>query len=373
MKTFTLPDLGEGLHDAELVAWHVAAGDHVVADQPLVSVETDQAVVEIPSPRSGRIAKLCAAAGERIKVAAPLVEFEDEGAHPDTGTVVGELAKPSAAPLPAPPIPAAPTVNVRATPAVRARARQLGVDLSRVNPSGPEGALSMQDIDAAAMAARSGAEELKGVRRAMAINMRRSGDAIVPATVSDDADIGDWAPQEDVTLRLVRAVVAGCQAAPALNAWYDEARQERRLHSTVDLGIAVDTPDGLIVPVLRDAGRHDPAALRQAIDALATQVRNRTVPLTELRGQSITLSNFGALAGRYAALAIMPPQVAILGAGRARPEVRASSGQPSIRRVLPLSLTFDHRVVTGGEAARFLQAAIADLERPAQASGAVHG
>ena len=367
MTTFTLPDLGEGLHEAELVAWHVAAGDHVVADQPLVSVETDKAVVEVPSPRSGRIARLCAAAGERVKVGSPLVEFE-EGAHPDSGTVVGELAMPTPAPsTPAPRGPTAGNVNVNAAPAVRARARELGVDLSRIEPKGPDGAVSMQDVDAAATVARAeaGAEELKGVRRAMAINMRRSGDAIVPATVSDDADIGDWGAHEDVTLRLVRAVVAGCQAAPALNAWYDEARLERRLHAAVDLGIAVDTPDGLIVPVLRDAGRHDPAALRQAIDTLTTQARNRTVPLTELRGQSITLSNFGALAGRYASLAIMPPQVAILGAGRARPELRASNGQPSIRRVLPLSLTFDHRVVSGGEAARFLQAVITDLERPA--------
>jgi pyruvate dehydrogenase E2 component (dihydrolipoamide acetyltransferase) len=365
MKTFVLPDLGEGLLDAEIVAWHVTVGDHVVADQPLVSVETDKAVVEVPSPRAGRIEKLCAATGERIKVGAPLVEFE-EGTHPDTGTVVGELASPIPASSPvAAPTPQPIAATVRAAPAVRARARELGIDLSRVTPSGPGGAVTTEDVEAAAAGTSAVVEELKGVRRAMALNMRRSGDEVVPATVSDDADIGDWPPAEDITIRLVRAVAAGCRAAPALNAWYDGTQMERRLHTRVDLGIAVDTADGLIVPVLRDVGRRNAADLRRGLDALTADVRSRKVPLAELRGQTITLSNFGTLAGRYAALAIVPPQVAILGAGRARPAVRPVGGQAAVRRVLPLSLTFDHRVVAGGEAARFLQAAIADLEQPA--------
>jgi len=357
MTTFALPDLGEGLHDAEVVAWHVAAGDHVVADQPLVSVETDKAVVEVPSPQAGRIARLCAKPGERIKTGAPLVEFE-EGRHPDTGAVVGELAVAAAAPA------AAPASGIKAAPAVRARARALGVDLARVAASGPGGTVTIGDVEAAAPAAGPG-EALRGVRRAMALNMARSGSEIVPATVLDDADISGWRADEDVTVRLIRALAAGCAATPDLNAWYDGRTMTRSLHRQIDLGLAVDTEDGLIVPVLRDVGRRPAADLRRGLDAMKADVRARKVPLADLKGQTITLSNFGMLAGRYAALTIVPPQVAILGAGRARPELRPVNGQPALRRILPLSLTFDHRVVSGGEAGRFLRAALDDLERPA--------
>lgn len=365
MSTFVLPDLGEGLQDAEVVAWHVGAGDHVVADQPLVSVETDKAVVEIPSPHAGRIRATRAVVGERVKVGAPLVVFE-EGVHPDTGTVVGELSGPAPAPAAwtagAPSTPATAGV-VKASPAVRARARELAVNLSQVAASGPGGTVTLEDVEAASAGGDvTAVEALRGVRRAMALNMRRSGDEIVPATVSDDADIGDWQADGDVTVRLIRAIVRGCRAAPALNAWYDGSRLERRLNARIDLGVAVDTEDGLIVPVLRDVGHGDAADLRRGLDALKQDVLRRRTPLAGLRGQTITLSNFGMIAGRYAALAIMPPQVAILGAGRARPEIRPIDGRPVLRRILPLSLTFDHRAVTGGEAARFLRAVLADLE-----------
>jgi pyruvate dehydrogenase E2 component (dihydrolipoamide acetyltransferase) len=159
-------------------------------------------------------------------------------------------------------------------------------------------------------------------------------------------------------------VVAGCAAAPALNAWYDGRAMARTLHERIDLGLAVDTAEGLFVPVLRDVARRDDADLRAALERLKADVRARVVPLAELRGQTITLSNFGMLGGRYAALAIVPPQVAILGAGRIAPAVVAHAGAAAVRRTLPLSLTFDHRCVTGGEAMRFIGAAIAALERP---------
>ena len=362
MKTFALPDLGEGLQDAEIVSWHVAAGDHVVADQPLVAVETDKAVIEIPSPHAGRIERLCAKVGERIKVGAPVVEFA-EGTSPDTGAIVGELVKPvpARAAEPAPPS----IAGVKAAPAVRRRAQELGVELAEATGTGPGGAITIADVEKLAQIAATATpeEELKGVRRAMAVKMAKSGAEIVPATVTDDADIGDWRAAADFTVRLVRAIVAGCKAAPALNAWYDAARMTRRVHAAIDLGLAVDTADGLIVPVLRDVGNRDAANLRKGIDALKADVRARTVPLPELRGQTITLSNFGMFGGRYAALVIVPPQVAILGAGKARSVLVARDGGPQVRRILPLSLTFDHRAVTGGEAARFLQAAIQDLER----------
>jgi pyruvate dehydrogenase E2 component (dihydrolipoamide acetyltransferase) len=366
VSTFVLPDLGEGLQEAELVAWHVGAGDHVVADQPLVSVETEKAVVEVPSPQAGKIARLCAQPGDRVKVGGALVEFE-EGPRADTGAIVGELTSaapsvaPEVAPGPAPPGPA-----VRAAPAVRALAQRLGVDLAQINASGPGGTVTSADVERAARAqtAAGPVELLAGVRRAMAVNMARSHAEVVPATVSDEADIEAWPPGADVTIRLARAVVAGCAASPGLNAWYDGRAMERRLLKQIDLGLAVDTEDGLFVPVLRDIAGRDAADLRRGIEAMKKDLRARTVPVAELRGQTITLSNFGMFAGRFAALVIVPPQVAILGAGRIAPRVVAANGKLVAHRVLPLSLTFDHRAVTGGEAARFLKAAIEELERP---------
>jgi 2-oxoisovalerate dehydrogenase E2 component (dihydrolipoyl transacylase) len=362
MSIFALPDLGEGLQEAELVAWHVAEGDHVVADQPLVSVETEKAVVEVPSPQSGKIARLCAQPGERLKVGAALVEF-DAGPRVDTGTVVGDLS----APAPPRATEAAPaTIPVKATPAVRALAQRLGVDLKEVAATGPGGAVTSADVERAARALTDAgpAEALSGVRRAMAVNMTRSHDEIVPATVTDEADVEAWLPGSDTTIRLVRAVVAGCTAVPDLNAWYDGRTMERRQIKQIDLGLAVDTGDGLFVPVLRNVGGRDAADLRRGIEAMKRDLRARSVPVAELRGQTITLSNFGMFGGRFAALVIVPPQVAILGAGRIAPRPVVVDGKLVAHRLLPLSLTFDHRAVTGGEAARFLRAAIEELERP---------
>jgi pyruvate dehydrogenase E2 component (dihydrolipoamide acetyltransferase) len=363
MSVFVLPDLGEGLQEAELVAWHVGEGDHVVADQPLVSVETEKAVVEVPSPQDGKIARLCVKPGDRVKVGAPLVEFE-EGPRTDSGTIVGELA-----PAPTQPVPrAAPQASaIRAAPAVRALAQRLGVDLAEVTASGPGGAVTSADVERAARAqiAAGPVEPLAGVRRAMAVNMARSRAEIVPATVSDEADIAAWTPQSDVTIRLIRAIAAGCAASPGLNAWYDGRTMERRLLKQIDLGLAVDTEDGLFVPVLRNIAERDAADLRRGIEAMKKDVRARTVPVAELRGQTITLSNFGMFAGRFAALVIVLPQVAILGAGRIAERPVVADGKLAAHRILPLSLTFDHRTVTGGEAARFLKAAIEDLQKPA--------
>jgi len=353
MTRFQLPDLGEGLQEAEIVAWHVAAGDHVVADQPLVSVETEKAVVEVPSPQAGRIARLLVKVGDRVPVGAELVEFES-GPHPDTGAVVGDLA-------------GAPNA-VKAAPAVRAFARERGVNLRTVRPTGPEGKIRRGELARTAAKEEGkdgGREPLRGVRRSMALNMARAHAAVAPATLFDSVDVGSWyAPMADVTVRLIRAIAAGAAASPALNAWFDDATMERQLLTQVDLGIAVDTESGLVVPVLRDVGVQDLAVLRAAVDRLKTAVRDRTVQPAELRRATITLSNFGTLAGRFASLAIVPPQVAILGAGRAAPEAVSAHAGVEFHHMLPLSLTFDHRVVTGGEAARFLKAAIKDLERP---------
>ncbi len=363
MTPFRLPDLGEGLREAELVAWHVAEGDHVVTDQPLVSVETEKAVVEIPSPQSGRIAQLFAKPGEHVQVGAPLLAFE-EGPHPDLGTVVGDLA---ARPAALTSVESGPRVRagaIRAAPAVRARAKELGVELSEVVATGPSGSLTVADVEAAAPGRLPPAGRVVGgARRAMALNMTRAGREVVPATLFDEADVDAWLP-DDVTVRLMRAVVAGCAAEPTLNASFDAAALSLAGNPQVDLGLAIDSPDGLFVPVLRDVGRSSPRDWRRQIDALKRGVRDRTLTPAELRNPTITLSNFGTIAGRHAVLVILPPQVAILGAGRiVERAVRADTGL-RLHRMLPLSLTFDHRAITGGEAARFLRAVMADIEKP---------
>src|SRR5438132_9514007 len=182
-------------------------------------------------------------------------------------------------------------------------------------------------------------------------------------TVTDEADIEEWPKGEDVTIRLVRAIAAGCKIEPSLNAWYDAEAGERRIVKRIDVGIAVDTEGGLIVPVVRNVGERDARDLRAGLDRLRADAAARSIPLEELRGATITLSNFGMIGGRFANLVIVPPQVAIVGAGRIDQRAMVQQGEPAVRRVLPLSLTFDHRVVTGGEGARFLVALTLDLEQ----------
>jgi len=364
MRQFTLPDLGEGLEEAEIVAWYVNEGDHVVTDQPLVSVETDKAVVEIPSPSSGRIAHLFGGKGDIVKVGAPLVEFA-EGAGQDAGTIVGELGTGEHAPAATAPSAQTAVKEPQVMPAVRALARKLGVALDLVEGTGPGGTITRADVERAAksMSHTGPAEPLRGLRRAMAQRMAASHAEIVPATVTDEADIEDWRQGEDVTIRLVRAIAEACKAQPSLNAWYDSRAGERRLLERIDLGIAVDTEGGLIVPVLRNVAERSVSDLRRGLDRLRADASARAIPPEELRGATITLSNFGMMGGRFANLIIVPPQTAIIGAGRISQRVVPHLGQPAVRRTLPLSLTFNHRVVTGGEAARFLVALKSDLER----------
>jgi 2-oxoisovalerate dehydrogenase E2 component (dihydrolipoyl transacylase) len=364
MRQFNLPDLGEGLEEAEIVAWHVNEGDHVVADQPLVSVETDKAVVEVPSPWSGRIARLFGAKGDLVKVGAPLAEFA-EGAGQDTGTVVGEIERADA---PAE-TKAAPDLTqrraVQVLPAVRALARKLDVDLNLVQATGAGGMVTRADVERAAKSLTDAgpAEPLKGMRRAMAQRMASAHAEVVPTTVTDEADIGDWSAGEDITIRLVGAIAAALRAEPALNVWYNAQAGERRLIKRIDLGIAIDTDGGLIVPVLRNVGERDTRDLRAGLDRMRADAKARAIPPEELRGATITLSNFGMIGGRFASLVVVPPQVAIVGAGRADLRATVHRSEVAVRRILPLSLTFDHRVVTGGEAARFLVALKSALER----------
>lgn len=365
MKYLKLPDLGEGLQEAEVVRWHVKPGDAVAVDQVVVSVETAKAIVEVPSPQAGTIAALFGEAGDILQVGEPLLEYVGEEAA-DAGTVVGEMPTTAGAPEVEHFIigsAGGARPEAMATPAIRALARRLSVDLSKVTGSGRHGVITAADVERAAKLERDfgPATPLRGVQRAMARNMETAHREVARVTIHDDVDIHGWFGVDDVTMRLVRAIGAACKAEGRLNAWFDNAAPSLRLLGQVDLGIAVDTPDGLFVPVLRDIGGRSMEDLRSGLDRLRADVRARTIPPAEMIGATISLSNYGTLAGRYGNPIVVPPMVAILGAGRIRDEVVPCDGEVAVRPVLPLSLSFDHRAVTGGEAARFMKAVMEDL------------
>jgi 2-oxoisovalerate dehydrogenase E2 component (dihydrolipoyl transacylase) len=376
MKTFYLPDLGEGLPDAEIREWLIKEGDTVKVDQPIVSMETAKALVDVPSPYNGRISKLCGQPGDIIKTGNPLVEYESAAGEvqaaqkpqEDAGTVVGSIEVGDRilkeAPTGIQPSNAT-KGNIRVTPAVRALAKELNVELEKVTPTGPGSTVTVQDIKNAANQSdvlQEGYETLHGVKRSMAINMALAHASVVPVTIVDDADIQHFAKEEDITLRLIRAIVAACRAQPELNAHLDGKNLSRRVFNEINLALAVDTPKGLYAPVIKSADTLSPADLRAAINSLKEQAKQQEFKKELLQGATITLSNFGTFVGRYASPIVLPPSVAIVGIGRSRDEVVAFEGKPAIHRIMPVSLTFDHRAVTGGEAARFLAAFIADLE-----------
>jgi 2-oxoisovalerate dehydrogenase E2 component (dihydrolipoyl transacylase) len=394
MSTFRLPDLGEGLAEAEIVEWHVKVGDHVRVDQPMVSVETAKAVVEVPAPFSGVVTALRGARGDIVLTGAPLIEF-------DSGTVVGSMPVTSeeefveSATAGGARAPGA-DARGRAVPAARALAKSLGLDLSSVQGGGRAGLIRLEDVlqhanlpaagnggaatNGAAMnggfatpAARAIAaagpadgkiEQLRGVRRAMAQSMSQSRDQVPGSTVCDDADIHRWTQRGDFMLRLMRAMICAWRAEPALNAWYDPAAQSRFLVAHIDLAVAVDTPAGLIVPVVRNIESKSPEELRAAVALQKEAAHRRSIDAADLRDFTLMLSNFGTLAGRYGIPLVVPPAVAILGAGKVREDAVVVAGEVRAHRRMPLSLSFDHRCITGGEACRFLAAVITDLERP---------
>ena len=412
MKTFNLPDLGEGLQEAEIVSWHVKEGDVVKVDQPLLSVETAKAVVDVPSPWAGRIAKLHGKAGDIIPTHSALADFDIEGGS------AAPVAKPAAAPAAKKTTPieedsgtvvgAVPTSNdlvaetaiirkkqktdptrVKALPSVRILAKQMGVDLTDVEPTGKNDTVTADDVRGAAGGGRGAAvaptsathaakwelpkartdvkygqpEPMRGPRRAMHASMTRSRSEVAECTLFDDADIHNWQPGQDITVRIVRAIVAGCRAEPELNAWYDGEKLERTIHERVDLAMAVDTPDGLIVPILRKVDTKNAVQLRDDLNRIKEATRNRSVSPADMKDPTITLSNFGMMAGRYATPVVVPPQVAILGTGGLRHDVVPVMGGIEVHKRIPLSVTFDHRCITGGTACRWLAAVIKDLEK----------
>ncbi|WP_415902987.1 dihydrolipoamide acetyltransferase family protein [Neptuniibacter sp. QD29_5] len=370
MKYFKLPDLGEGLPEAEIVEWNIKEGDSVETDQILLSVETAKAIIQVPSPQAGVIAHLFGQPGDVIHTGEPLLEFEGED-ESDSGTVVGEIPQANTDSttqdsffIGAAPSSQNSSTTQKATPAVRALAKRLNIDLNQVKGSGQQGNITPKDVEQAARLDQTHgkAEPLRGVRKHMAQVMSKAHSEVVPVTIHEDADIDNWPKGTDITQRLIHAIAEACTTEPAINSWFDGNTLSRRIHSKIDLGIAVDTEQGLFVPVLRDISNRSLSHLREGLNLLRTDVKNRTIPASELQGATITLSNFGTIAGRYANPIVVPPQVAIIGAGVIRKQVVAVGEEIKIHRILPISLTFDHRALTGGEAARFLATFIQNLE-----------
>lgn len=373
MKIFKLPDLGEGLPDAIIRQWHVKPGDHVTKDQMLVSVETAKALVDVPAPFDGVIEQCFGEIDETLETGAPLIGFEGEGeieSHRDTGTVVGKIEQSDqilSNKITRTTLARSSTARVKATPAVRALARLHNVDLNQITPTGDR--ITTEDVMAATRKAPVSSIDsanwtpLSGVKRAMALSMKASHQEIVPVTIIDDVDIHAWPDKQDISVRIIRAIITACQTEPALNALYDGQNMRIQQQSEINLGLAVDMPHGLFVPVMKNIANQTDAQLRETMERFKAQAKAKTIPKDDLHGASIVLSNFGVIAGRYATPIIVPPTVAIVGIGRLhKAVVPDQNDQPAVHRVLPISLTVDHRAITGGEAARFLAAMIEALK-----------
>lgn len=436
-RQFTLPDLGEGLTEAEIVAVLVREGDVIREDAPLLEVETDKAQVEIPSPVGGRVEKIHVTPGQTVKVGAVLVTFADNGAPAPSGAPARPAAsparlQPTAAAPAAPATPretSAPGGTVPATPATRRLARELGVDLHAVRGSGPGGRILDADVRAAAGARAPAAPTearpqpatpavrdaapagpakplaaiglgppplprfeqwgpverapLSHLRRTIAERMTLSATLIPHVTHFDRADITDLdaiitrnlepARARGVTLTLtaflLKAAALALRAHPQFNASLDPAAGEMILKRYYHLGVAVATPRGLIVPVLRDVDGKPVLEVGRELGALAQRVRDGKATLEDLRGGTFTITNIGALGGTAAIPIINYPEVAILGVSRARQEAVVRQGQIVPRLMLPITLTFDHRVADGADGARFATEIVSLIEAPERLIG----
>jgi 2-oxoisovalerate dehydrogenase E2 component (dihydrolipoyl transacylase) len=398
MSIFKLPDLGEGLPDAQIHEWHVKEGDFIKVDQLLVSMETAKAVVEVPSPTEGKILKLYGNVGDVIDVGSPLVEYITENtpsqtvtAHETTpppsstenrhvgATVAGNIEvgdtiiQENAAGI----TPSSYSASgVKIIPALRILAQKLHLSLEDIPATGHAGQITLDDfahfIQKKLAQPRSNATQalpegnyqaIKGVRKAMAHAMTMSHESVVAVTIVDDADITAWPKGTDITCRIIRAIIHACQIEPIFNAWFDGENLAIDIKNDIHLGLAVDSPDGLFVPVIKHAQSLSADEIRSEINRFKTQIVSRTIPAEDLKGATISLSNFGTFAGRYATPVVVPPMVTIVGSGRLKDQLVLNNTHVESHRILPLSVTFDHRAATGGEASRFLKAMIEDLQK----------
>ncbi len=435
MYQLKLPDLGEGVHEGEILKWHVAEGDTVKAEAPLVDVETDKAAVTIPSPASGRVAIIAAKVGDVVTVGT-VIAVIDDGVGDQTAPATGSAkpdASPGASPRASAPVapragapgpsgqdatlarPLAPPGPVPAAPATRRLAREMGVRIEEVSPSGPAGRVTPEDVKR--HAGTSGAthaeaspatgfaahpataipfldldplpdfsqwgkvevEPLRSIRRKVAHKMVTSKILIPHVTHMDEADVTrledfrqkfrkehDKAGDAHLTLLafVVKAVTAGLRAAPSFNASIDPFKEEIIFKKYFNIGIAVDTGKGLVVPIVRDADRKSILDLAHDIHDIAVRGREGRLDVSDLRGGTFTITNVGPMGGTALIAAINYPEVAILGMGKVQEKPVVRDGRIVIAKVLPLSLSFDHRIADGGDAARFVSELVRHLSDP---------
>ncbi len=401
---FKLPDLGEGIAEGEIVKWHVKEGDSVEEHQVIVDVETDKAIVEVPTPKTGTVLKLNCSVGEIVDVGSTLITIElgaagDAAEKPEVAEL-GESSKAETAPAKADVndddeeaasvVGSLPTTEeFLATPMVRALAKKLGVDLGRVDATGPGGRITEKDVrsaaegrdEAAVSADKYGPVEriqIRGVRRAIARNLIAATKNTAVVTGMDEADMTrlwdlrkrekDVAKERGVHLTFMPFFIKAAQHAlrdhPHLNASVDEDCIEIIVKKYYNIGIAVDTPDGLMVSVVKDVDKKTILDLALEVQELGTKARERKIKLEELKGSSFTITNYGSFGGVYATPIINHPDVAILGTGKIKLKPWVVDGEVVPRRILPISFTFDHRVVDGREAASFMSRFIRYVEDP---------
>lgn len=389
LREFKFPDVGEGIAEAEIVRWLVKEGDSVKEDQDLLEIETDKAVLTLNSPYTGKIKKLHGQEGEIIKVGDVLTTVDANGEDTtagqaekkDSGTVVGNLGDDEVIEVVQP---------VQAIPAVRALAKQLGINLASVKGSGPGGRITKEDVEKAA--AKTGQQDsaeadaygvvekipLRGIRRTIAKRMAEASKRVAEVTIWEDADITEleqvrakerkMAEAKGVRLTylpfLIKAIIPALKAHPYFNASLDESAEAIILKKYFNIGIAVDTSDGLIVFVIKRADEKNILDMAQEIATLADKARLRKIDLHDLKGSAFTITNYGIVGASYGTPMINHPEVAILGLGKIEDRAVVRDGQIAIRKMMPLSLAFDHRVIDGVEAGRFLGVVIQHLEDP---------
>lgn len=402
---FKFPDLGEGVTEGEIRKWLVTVGDVVKKDQSIAEVETDKAIVEMPSPVAGRIGRLDHEEGGTVKVGEVLAVIDDGSeeapsaekvpsteevpAERESVSVVGEL-----------PVGDEMRGKVLAAPAVRRLARELDIDLSQVKGTGPEGRVTEGDVRsfAPAKAPEKPAgpvmqpkfdlygwvdrEPLKGIRKVTAKHMIEAQTASAQVTTMDEADVTELVAlrervkessmkEKGVKMTylpfIIKAVVAALKRHPYLNSELNEETQEILLKKYYNIGIAVATDEGLMVPIIKAADQKDVYALARELTELSEQARSRRIDLADLKGGTFTITNYGVFGGTFATPIANHPEVAILGVGRIKDMPVVRGGEIAVRKIMHLSLTFDHRVLDGAEAARFLNDLVLFLEDPSLA------
>ncbi|MDG6914915.1 MAG: 2-oxo acid dehydrogenase subunit E2 [Nitrososphaerota archaeon] len=371
-----LPDIGEGVAEGEILKWFVKEGDQIREEQPLVEVMTDKVNVQIPSPSSGKVSRIMAKEGDVVRVGQTIIVIDSgEGGAPAV-TQSEPTRQEAGAPRPA--------GDVLATPATRKLAREMGVDLAKVKGSGPMGRVTEQDVRGAAQelaqppASGEDRVQVRGVRKLVAEHMAKSVRTTAQVTHVDECDMTEVvalreslkpeAERRGVKLTylpfIVKAAVAALKEFPYANSSLDDQRGEILLRRSYNIGIAIDTESGLVVPVVRDADRKDVFEVAAEIQRMASKAREGQLSIEDVHGSTFTITNQGSVGGLFATPIINYPEAAILGSHKVAKRAVVRDGRIEARDVMFLSLSFDHRILDGAYAARFVNKVVAVLEDP---------